>query len=244
MKHILDAYIIEDEPKAIENLRDMIVQHCPGLRVVGASHNLHDSWTEIVKASPSLVFVDMHLPDGLGHELINEPETKGVDFVFTTADEGFAVKAFELGAVDYLLKPISIKRLRKAVQRVIEKRNTASKEHVHPNTNRIALPVIDGLEFVDSQNILYCSASGPYVQIHLNNGDTKLISKNLGKFEELLSHKQFLRIHDSHLVNVNRVSKYIRGRGGQVVMDNGTVLGVAQRRKDLFLEHFSRLKPE
>lgn len=236
----LTAYLIEDEPKALESLLDMIEQHCPNLKVLGTASSIKNCWSDLTEQQPDLVFLDMHLPDGMGYDIIDEPETKGIDFVFTTGDESFALKAFELGAVDYLLKPIGLKRLRNAVQKVMEKRQ-ARKPDTSPKEERIALPVLDGLEFVKPENIMYCTASGPYVEVYLCDGDKKLISKNLGKFEQALTSSQFLRIHDSHLINLNKVNKYIKGRGGQVVMDNGSVLGVAQRRKDAFLRHFGNI---
>ena len=238
MNRAIRAYIIEDEPKGLANLMNLLSDLCPQVEVIGTNDNIKEGWKELLSATPELVFLDMHLPDGLGYEIVSQPETRNVHFIFTTAFEDFALKAFDLGATDYLLKPIRPKRLREAVQRVITQRRDDTFFSADSTNNRITLPVVDGMEFIDCMDIMYCGASGPYVELFMANGEKKIISKNLGKFEEMLAPRGFIRIHDSFLINPKRITKYIRGRGGQVVMENGRVLGVAQRRKEQFLRQF------
>lgn len=240
MTGTIKSFIIEDEPKGRETLIDLLGDHCPQVEVIGYGESIKESWKSLLMNPPELIFLDMHLPDGLGYEIVSEPEMENIYFIFTTAFQDFALKAFDLGATDYLLKPIRPKRLREAVKRVADQRkNDLNLASIATASDRIAVPMVDGMEFIECKDILYCEASGPYVEIFLANGEKRVISKNLGKFEEKLTPQGFIRIHDRFLINPKKIAKYIKGRGGQVVMENGKVLGVAQRRKEEFLRHFS-----
>ena len=154
-----------------------------------------------------------------------------------------------ISAFDYLVKPVSIEELENAVKRLIEKKSTQTRDRltilkqiIHENKsqeNKIAVPLNDGLEFIVIKNITRIESSSSYSRIFLINGQTILVTKLLKEFEELLTPYHFFRVHNSHLINLNYIKKYLRGIGGQVLMENGDLIDVARRKKEEFINLIS-----
>jgi two-component system LytT family response regulator len=164
--------------------------------------------------------------------------------IFTTAYTEYAIKAFKFSAIDYLLKPIDIEELKKAIARVekrvsnnITGRLSQLVQNLKQGSNenyKIALPTLDGLVFVRISDILYCEASSNYTQIFTAE-EKYLVSKTLKEYDDLLSDHNFFRIHNSYLININSIKKYVKGEGGYVVLNNDTSLDVSKRKKEAFL---------
>jgi len=247
---MISAVLIDDEPKNNAILEKMLTEFCPGVTVAGKADNSRDGIEMIRKLTPDLVFLDIEMPYGNAFDLLDQLKPFSFDVIFVTAFDNYTLKAFKYSALDYLLKPVDIEELKAAVERVIEKRK---KQHVdirqielllsnlknpRNNVEKIALPSSQGLVFHDVQDIVRCEAQRGYTYIHLASGQKVVSSRNIKEFEEMLPENLFFRIHNSHLVNLNFVSKYLKGRGGNIEMTDGTVLEVATRRKDELLARF------
>ena len=201
--------------------------------------------TEAVKLhAPDVVFLDIQLQRETGFDLLTKLKEINFEVIFTTAYTEYAIKAFKFSAIDYLLKPIDIEELKKAVARVekrvsnnITGRLTQLVQNLKQGSSenyKIALPTLDGLVFVKINDILYCEASSNYTQIFTSE-EKYLVSKTLKEYDDLLSDHNFFRIHNSYLININSIKKYVKGDGGYVVLNNNTSLDVSKRKKEAFL---------
>lgn len=244
------AVIIEDELVSLETLVNYLAKYCPEVKVVGEAGNIQVGRKVIQDSAPDLVFLDVEMPFGNGFDLLEA--LPGIDFelIFVTAFSNYALKALNMSASYYLLKPIDIDELITAVEKVKLNLNNKErlmsaqilKENLHASENRlkrIVLPELEGFEIAQLKDILYCRANDNLTDFFFQNGKKKTICKTLKHFDEMLSSSGFLRIHKSVLVNLEHVTGYKRGKGGYAQMANGHELEIAVRRKQDFLDQFS-----
>jgi two-component system LytT family response regulator len=251
MKHRLITIIIDDEPDAVDFISSIIAEYCPGLDVRGKAHNVSDGVRLIKEIKPELVFLDVEMPNGTGFDLLTHFPEKDFDVVFITAFNHYAIKAIKFSAVDYILKPININEFIEAVNRVSHKRTTntfANNENIeallenirtsHPT--RLVIPTSDGREYLNPNDIIRIEADRSYSWFFINPKRKILVSKHLKEFQDLLNDRNFFRPHNSHLINLDYVKKYVRHDGGYIEMQDGSQVPVSRNRKDLFLAHMSR----
>ncbi|MDN3636175.1 LytTR family DNA-binding domain-containing protein [Neolewinella lacunae] len=224
-------------------------KYCPDTEVVGEADGVAQALERIRETQPDLLFLDIEMPYGNGFDLLEQlPVDHGLEIVFVTAYEQYALRALRLSAAHYLLKPVDIDDLIEAVAKVKARlglreqgrvtqallQNLREQNRAVPE--RLALPLLDGLEIVSAADIRYCSAADNFTDFHLADGRKLLICRKLKFYADLLEPAGFFRIHRSHLVNLQRVRRYHRGSGGSVVLDDGTELLVAAARKAELLE--------
>jgi two-component system LytT family response regulator len=246
MKRI-KTIIIDDEVKSRKTLNDFLSKYCPDVEVIAEGASVIEAVKVIELHKPELVFLDINMPEGNGFELFRKIKEPDFHTVFVTAYDQYALEAFRHQAVDYILKPINIAELIKTVNRIktlqSHKTNTDQlNAFLHATTkktitsDRIALPVADGLTYVQTDDVIHCEAQGNYTCFHFTNRSKLLVSRTLGFYEDLLKSRGFIRIHHQHLINLMHVEKYQRGRGGTVIMADKTELMVSQRRKEEFIK--------
>lgn len=242
---MISAVIIDDELRSINVLKKLLAEYCPEVNVVGIADVSADGVELIKQKKPDLVFLDIRMPGLNGFEVLDQFVDCDFSIVFTTAYDTHAVKAIKYAALDYLLKPISIEDLKNVVVRYTRSKEKLAgrlailaehQEYPHMKFGRIAIPSMGEYSFIDTRDVIWIQASDAYSIFHLANGQTKTASSNLKKFEELLDSATFLRIHHSHIVNIAHVKKYVKARNSNVVMSDGTVLEVSQRKKDVMQE--------
>ncbi len=249
-KSEIKAVIIEDEVVSRETLINYLEKYCPDVRVVGEAGNIEQGKKAINQFAPDLVFLDVEMPFGNGFDLLEELESINFELIFVTAFSNYALKALNMSASYYLLKPIDIDELIAAVDKVRdnlsnkERLSSAQilKDNLHVSENRlkrIVLPELEGFEVAQLKDILYCRANDNLTDFHFLNGKKKTICKTLKYFDEILGQSGFLRIHKSLLINLEHVTGYKRGKGGYAQMSNGHELEIAVRRKQDFLEKFA-----
>lgn len=247
----MKAIIIDDEQRARISLRVLLNEYCPEVEIVDECENLSSGVKSIIKKKPDLVFLDIEMPGHSGLELLDFFDEDDVKFqiIFTTAYNEFALKAFKLSAVDYLLKPIDEVILQEAVQRA-KKQNLAKqnieviKEQQSNRTlNRIAIPSGNALLFIETKNILYIKGDGSYTAVFLKNGTKHTVSRNLKNFEETIEDSsELLRIHKSYIVNVNEVVSYTKSEGGSIELSNKEHLPIAQEKVDKIIDYIKIVK--
>jgi two-component system LytT family response regulator len=240
----LKAIIVEDEQISREILRNYLGKYCLNVEVLGEANNIEDAYKLIQKHELDLVFLDVEMPFGNAFDLLEKVENITFETVFVTAYDQYAIEALNSHASYYLLKPISIDELIKAVNivaKIKEKENQLQYQILAPKTNsitgKITIPQQDGFEVLDTNDIIFCKADDNYTEIHLANSK-KLVSKTLKYFEEALSDYTFARIHKSYLVNVNAIIKYKKGKGGSVLVSNGKEILVSASKKANLLSYF------
>ncbi|MEP5339383.1 MAG: LytTR family DNA-binding domain-containing protein [Algibacter sp.] len=241
----LNAIIVEDEETSREILKNYLKKYCPNVVVLGEAENIEEGLVLIRNNDLDLVFLDVEMPYGNAFDLLEKVGDINFETVFVTAYNHYAIDALNAHASYYLMKPISIDELIKAVDYVTEirtKEDALQDEVLVPKTNmvngKITIPQQDGFEILNTADILYCKADDNYTQIYLNNSKKKLVSKTLKYFEEALTGSGFARVHKSYLVNVNEVVKYVKGKGGSVVLSNGQQVMVSASKKADLLSYF------
>lgn len=245
-----NAVIIDDEPRNNRILRKMLEDFCPQVKVIGEAENAELGVQVIRELNPELVFLDIEMPYGNAFDLLDRLKPVRFEVIFVTAFNDYSLKAFRYSALDYLLKPVNIEELQGAVKRAVEKvrsKHLQSQIEVllqnmnkpDPSTQKLALPSREGLVFIVIGDIIRCEANGGYTYFHMQNNERIISAKNIKEYEDLLPEKLFFRVHHSHLINLNCIKKYHRGRGGFVEMSDGAHIEVATRRKDEFLARFN-----
>ncbi|MBV9961140.1 MAG: response regulator transcription factor [Parafilimonas sp.] len=244
----MKTLIIEDEPKNIKILKHFIADYLPNLQIVGEASNVEKAQELYNGLTPDLMFLDIQLSNGTAFDFLDKIIPVSCAIVFITAYNDYAIKAFKYSAVDYLLKPVNINDLISAVKKAEQKiagekiniqLQTLLENINNPLNNKIALPVEGKLIFIGVNDIMYCKAIGVRTIIYDVLKHNYVTSKSIGEYEEILPNKSFFRIHNSYLVNINFIAKYVKGRGGFIEMHDGTNLEVAARRKDEFLSRFN-----
>jgi len=248
---MLKAIIIDDERSSRNALRQKLINHCPGVTVMAECESGEEGIKSIETLHPDIIFLDVEMPRMNGFTMLQQLQQHNFEIIFITAYDHYAIKAIKFSALDYLVKPVEIADLKTAVEKVAEKRkkisgNTALETLLHnlvskeKEQQRIAIPSMDGLQFVATGDIIYLEANSNYTNFHLANNKKITVSKTLKDFEELLPPAIFIRIHHSYIININCIEKYIKGEGGQVIMKNGVSLDVARRKKEEVLKIISQ----
>jgi two-component system LytT family response regulator len=244
MEGTIRTIIIEDERKSMLTLQTLLERYCPEITVIGTGNCVEEGIRVLEELKPELVFLDIAMPDGDAFDLLNRIEKVDFEIIFITAYNDYALKAFEFSALHYLLKPINYMELQDAVQRYSRIRpsnnmqtrldilNSSLKNHF----DKISLPSNDGLIIVDIKEIIRFEAAGNYSTVFLDKEESIVVTKTLNQFEEILTGLSFIRIHNTHLINLHFVKKYQRGQGGTVTLTNGTELPVSRARKNEFIE--------
>jgi two-component system LytT family response regulator len=252
---MIKALIIDDEKHCTDRLSRLLLQHCDEtIRLIGYFGSVEEGVKGIKLLQPQLVFLDVQIHDKTGFDLLQQLSEKNFDVIFTTAYEKYAVQAFRFSAIDYLLKPIDPADLVQAVARLSYKRppnelsrkfenlleNIEQLKHYTP-PKKLIVPTINGFELLPVIDILRCESDINYTTIYLKGKQKLVVAKTLKEFEEMLTEYNFFRIHNSHLVNLAYVKSYNKGKGGSVVLIDGTEIEVSTRRKDDFLQKMGQL---
>jgi two-component system, LytTR family, response regulator len=253
MTRKLRTVIIDDEPDAVGFINSIVTEYCPELEVVGTAGNVSSGVTEINLKKPDLIFLDVEMPNGTGFDLLAQYPEKDFDVVFITAFNHYAIKAIKFSAVDYILKPININDFIEAVKKVIHKRkensgpgNDAIKalmENIRSSPpSRLAIPTSDGMEYLNPRDIIRIESDRSYSWFFIAGNRKVLVSRHLKEFQEMLGDRNFFRPHNSHLINLKFVKKFIRKDGGYIEMQDGSNIPISRGRKDLFLAQMAKFK--
>ena len=241
----LRVILVEDEEASRAILRNYLTKYCPNIAIVGEASNVEDALILIRNNDLDVVFLDVEMPYGNAFDLLDKVEHVDFETIFVTAYNHYAIDALNAHASYYLMKPISIDELIKAVDYVTEirvKEEALQDQVLVPKTNtvngKITIPQQDGFEILDTADIMYCKADDNYTEIFLNNNKKKLVSKTLKYIEDSLKDGNFARVHKSYLVNINEVVKYVKGKGGSVILSNGKEIMVSASKKADLLSYF------
>lgn len=245
---MITAVIIEDELSGIDNLTLLLSKFCPGVKLVGTARSAKEGRQVILDLKPNLVFLDIEMPYGNGFDLIESIEKIEFEVIFVTAFDKYALRAIKSSAIDYLLKPIDIEELIKAVNKAADNvANKREKEQIKTLLNnigpkkleKIALPTGNGMLFIKTADVIRCEAEGGYTWFYLTGRPKILTTKNLGEYDEMLEDSDFIRVHHQHLVNFEHITEYKKGTSPTLVMSDGAEITVSFRKKDVLLERLT-----
>jgi two-component system LytT family response regulator len=250
---MLSALIIDDEAHCAETLQLLLTKYCPEINVIGVINDSLIAEAEIQKQKPDLLFLDIEMPHYNGFEILNQLKDHHPAVVFTTAYDHYALQAIKHHALDYLLKPIDHEELIATVKKA-GIHPSAGNSHLHKIENlllelsqekkiqKLPVPSLDGIVYIDTNKITRISADSNYSQIYLENGKKLTSSKTLKEYELLLPESVFFRVHSAHLVNLQFVERYMRGDGGTLMMSDGMVIEISRQKKKALLERLGDTK--
>ena len=244
----MKAVIIDDEQKARRLLRLLLEENCPQITAIETAEDLPKGVALINKFQPDIVFLDIEMPGYSGIQLLEffTPEQINFEVIFTTAYAEYAIKAFELNAIDYLLKPLRHDQLETAVQKAIQQigqskvserleelRNTLKVS----NIRKIGLPVSNGVLFVELDDVIMMEADRMYTKVFTTGDGELLVSKPMKFFTDILEDvREFYRPHRSFVINLKHIKQYVNQDGGYIIMDNQKLVGIPKDKKDEFFQ--------
>jgi two-component system LytT family response regulator len=246
---MIKAILIDDEAHCLDTLSILLKEYCPDVQVMDQCRSAKSGLQAIEKTNPDLVFLDIEMPGMNGFELLEQFSEIPFAIVFTTGYDQYAIKAIHFSALDYLLKPIDPQELISAVKKVQEQRHRPVAEQFqmllqqiqdkNHQFNKIAVPTAEGFELIPADEVVRCEADDNYTHLFLKSKNKITACRTLKEMEEQLhDFSFFVRVHHSYLVNLNEVTKYIRGEGGYLVMSDGSSVNVSRSRKDSLLKLF------
>ena len=244
---MIKAILVDDEVHCLDTLSILLEEYCPQVTIAQRCSSAKEALKAIDQHQPALVFLDIEMPGMNGFEMLEQFKELPFSVVFTTSYDQYAIKAIHFSALDYLLKPIDPRELVAAVKRVQQQKQGPFAEQFtmlfqqlqqkEVSFTRLAVPTAEGFELVPVDQILRCEADDNYTHLFLKNKSRVIACRTLKEVEtQLKSHAFFVRVHHSHIVNLNEVQKYVRGEGGFVVMSDGNTVNVSRSRKEALLK--------
>ncbi|WP_306013034.1 MULTISPECIES: LytR/AlgR family response regulator transcription factor [unclassified Allomuricauda] len=248
---MLKAIIVDDEQHCINRLEGLLQEEGHDIEVMARCKTIDEAKRKITDLSPDIIFLDVELGNNTGFDLLSQLDDFDFEVIFTTSFDNYALKAFKFSALDYLLKPIDKNDLVNALQKLREQKNlkeTSKKIDIlfhnfkegSESSKRIAIPTVDGFAMLDTNDIIRLQSDVNYTHIHSITNKRITASKTLKYFEGILENHTFFRVHKSHLINLSFVEHYIKGKGGHIVLTDGSKIEVAIRRKE---ELIKKLNP-
>lgn len=245
---MIKTILVENEEAIAAQFVKLISKLFDDIEVLEVCDHVNQAVLAIKKHVPDLVFLDVELNNGeTSFEILKQIPNINFEIIFATAYDKYALQAIKFSALDYLLKPVTEEDLTDAIFRFKQKKNTFNPKQLEtlftnlsrgPVRSQVALPTMNGLDFVPIENIIYCQGEGSQTATYLTSqNQPTILSKTLKECEELFKNSEFYRVHKSYLINLNHVKKYIKGKDGQVLMSNDKTLEVSRSYKDAFLEH-------
>lgn len=247
----INALIVDDEP-AQQDIMLRVLARRPGISVCAVASNTDEALSLLNSHKVDLIFLDVDLGTSTGFDLLQQTEKRNFGVIFCTSHSEFAIRAFRFSAIDYLMKPIVEEELDKAIEKFqtfrdfYKEKNTSlenliSNLSLPPKEHKLALPTSTGLLFMKSADVVQVVAAPKFTLFITTEGNQVVVSRSMKECEEILSSKGFCRIHQSHLINLQHVNRYIKGDGGVVEMSDGSTIEVSRRKKDELLSMLERL---
>ena len=247
----MQAIIVDDEIKGRNLLRELIEREFPDIKISALASNGQEGIPLIRKDSPDVVFLDINMPGMDGFEMLQALQPVQFETVFITAYDQFAIKAFRYNAFDYLLKPIDKDELAQTIQRLKEKKlktdlqqrlTTLMNQLKQPDRipDRLTIHSMDGITVMPIANIIYLEAAGAYTIFYWKDEEKIISSINLKEYEELLSEQGFFRVHNSFMINMAQIKKFLKEDGGCILMSNGARINLSKRKREEFLRLLER----
>lgn len=246
METFIKVVIVDDDQDSIMALGLLLKEYFDDLILLGTANEISDGKELILTQKPDLVFLDIEMPRGTGFDLLESIPERNFEVVFTTGHNDYAIKAIKYSAIDYLLKPVNIDELLKAVNKVRESKKKSLELSVKylalfenlktKYPKKLALFTTDSIEYVNVDDVIHIEAQGSYSFVHVVNSSKVTVLKNMKEFQDMLDEKCFFRTHNSHIINLRHVLRFNMKQGGSIEMSDGMLIPIARRKKDVFVD--------
>ena len=243
---MITTIIVDDEKNSCEALQILLKDNCPEVHITAICNSGEEALQKIQLLHPQLIFLDIEMPNMNGFQLLEQLPKIYFELIFTTSYDQYAIKAIKFSALDYLLKPVDREELQKAVQKVLKKVSGSISQQLEIllqkvnqpaiPVKRVALPTMQGLELVEINSIISCSANNNYTEFFLTDRKKILVSRTLKETEEMLEGYAFMRVHHSHIINLNEITRYVKGEGGYLIMTDSSTVDVSRSRKEVLMQ--------
>tara|TARA_R110000868_G_scaffold251442_2_gene508238 strand:+ start:79 stop:825 length:747 start_codon:yes stop_codon:yes gene_type:complete len=244
---MLKALIVDDEQHCIDRLERLLESSTHDIRIIAYCKTIDEAKKEIAKIAPDILFLDVQLGNETGFDLLSHLDSIDFEVIFTTSYDKYALKAIKFSALDYLLKPIDNTDLDNALQKLLQRKSlkeTSQKIDIlfhnfkenNMSSKRIAIPTVEGFTMMDTKEIIRFQSDANYTHIHTLSNKKITASKTIKYFEDILDENMFFRVHKSHLINLDYIETYTKGKGGHITLSDKTKIEVAVRRKDELLQ--------
>jgi len=248
---MITAILIDDEKHCNQTLEIEIGKHCPDVKILGSYTSGKEGLAAINSLKPNLVFLDIEMPWMNGFEVLQKVAHLNFDVIFITAYDTYAIKAFRFSAIDYLLKPIQHQLLVNAIEKV-KKKNNHNLPYEQLDTllhnmknnaenNRVVFSTSEGLEIVEIKDIVRCQSDNNYTYIYLSSGEHIFLSKTLKEVEQMIQSSTFIRVHQSHLVNINFIKRFVKGDGGYLLLKDDKQVSVSKSRREQLMHRIGKM---
>lgn len=246
----MKALVVDNEKNIRTTIVDLITAFCPQITSIAEADGVVSGLKKIHELEPDIVFTDVEMDDGTGMEMLSKLSEIKFQVIFITAHNKYAIDAFRFSAIDFLTKPINPDELAKSVQKAenniknklfLEQVAVMNEKNVSKAEKKIVLKELDAIHVIKVKDLICCEASGIYTTFYIDNNKQIVVSKNLKEYEEILEPYEFLRVHNSFLINANKIEKFEKNDGGFLIMEGGQRVPVSQRKKDVvisFLKNF------
>jgi two-component system, LytTR family, response regulator len=252
---MLNVLIIDDEALSRDTINAIVTNYCQNATVVGEASGIKDGIIAIKELKPDVILLDIQLEDGSGFELLKQAHPINAIVIFITAYQEYAIKAFKTSAIDYLLKPVDINEFKIAITKAEEQKNKHTVEAqlnillanfnqttaINNANQKIVLKTTDQIHILSPNEIIHLESDGNYTKFYLVNKTTILVSKTLKDYEEILDKTNFIRIHQSHIVNMMYASRFDKRNGGFLILKDNTSLPVSTRKKDDLIQYLENI---
>lgn len=249
---MIKAVIIDDEKNSREVITELLKECFEEIKIVAQAGDVKSAVKEINKHEPNLLFLDIDLPDGTGFDILKQVEFSNMKVIFITAHQEYAIKAIKFSAFDFILKPFNISELTKTVRRVLDEHTAKNNElrfeailsnfgNSLPELKKIVLKTSERIYLVNIKDIIRCEAENNYTNFYLNNGNKIMVSKTIKTYENLLAGHEFMRVHQSHLINLNYIQHFDKPDGGMLVLSDNSPIPVSHQKRTVLLDYFSSL---
>jgi two-component system LytT family response regulator len=237
----MDAVILDDEVKVRSTIGTMVSEHFPDIRILASVGSISEGYEAIVKYKPDLLFLDIELPDGSGFDLLKMFSQLTFKIIFVTGHQEYALEAIRVSALDYILKPVDPDELIRAVEKageiisheeqMLKFQALAENMQGRKVLKRIILHTSDHLQLVSVHDIVRAEADSNYTTFYLSGNKHILVSRTMKEFEGLLSGSSIIRVHQSHLVNIDHIDRFVRKDGGYLLLKDGVKIPVSPNLK-------------
>lgn len=244
----LRTLIVDDEEAGRKTLQNLLQEYCPEVQVLGQAQSVAEAIAQIEALQPELVLLDVELRPGSGFDVLKHFHPAPFQVIFCTAFDHYAIRAFEFAAVHYLRKPVDILDLQEAVRRCRKPSSDISEQigllingFRKREIGKVALPTMEGFSFVEVEQIVNLVGEGSYTRFFLLSGEDLLVSRRIGHYEDLFAQDLFFRVHQSHLINLRHITRFVNTKNGRVALSHGREVPVARNRKKDLLDQLRNL---